>query len=492
MPTEQATEMSTAARMAATPAATCARRHSWGPRTAATMQHSVAPVAAVSTAALTSDGMSSQAARTRLSDAVTCGVSGLENDAPTVRRQSSDVCGEESWPVGPPDPVALVHTAHDATATMAAMRTVVDPLSWLGAAADERRQLGLERTLRVRSPEPDGVLDLAGNDYLGLARSPEVVAGAVAAAKRYGAGSTGSRLVTGTTPLHLQLEAELASWTGGESALVFSSGYLANIGAVTALSGPGTLVVSDERNHASLVDACRLSRARLAVTPSGDAVAVERALEQRTEERAVVVTDAVFSVSGQLAPLSDLHAAARRTGALLIVDEAHALGVVGLAGEGAVAAAGLANAPDIVCTATLSKALGSQGGVVLAPSSVREHLINTSRAFIFDTALAPPAAGAALAALRLTTPARVAALRRAAHALADALGVARTHSAVVPVPVGHPALAVRARDRCLEQGVRVGCFRPPSVPQSCLRLTARADLSDVDLARAADVVRTAL
>jgi 8-amino-7-oxononanoate synthase len=372
------------------------------------------------------------------------------------------------------------------------MRTVVDPLSWLGRAADERRQLGLERRLMARSPGPGGILDLAGNDYLGLARAPEVVAGAVAAAERYGAGSTGSRLVTGTTRLHLELEEEIASWTGAATGLVFSSGYLANIGAVTALSGPGTLVVSDERNHASLVDACRLSRARLTVTPSGDAVAVERVLEQRTEERAVVVTDAVFSVSGQLAPLSDLHAAARRTGALLIVDEAHALGVVGLAGQGAVAAAGLAGAPDVVSTATLSKALGSQGGVVLGPSSVREHLINTCRAFIFDTALAPPAAGAAMAALGLVTPARVAALRRAAHMLADALGVARTHSAVVPVPAGDPARAVRARDRCLEQGVRVGCFRPPSVPQSCLRLTARADLSDVDVARAADVVRAAL
>jgi 8-amino-7-oxononanoate synthase len=372
------------------------------------------------------------------------------------------------------------------------MRTVVDPLSWLGPAADERRRLGLERTTMARSPGPDGVLDLAGNDYLGLARSPDVVAGAVAAAERYGAGSTGSRLVTGTTPLHLELEAQLASWTGAESALVFSSGYLANIGAVTALSGPGTLVVSDESNHASLIDACRLSRARLSVTPNGDAAAVERALEQRTEERAVVVTDAVFSVSGALAPLSDLHAAARRTGALLVVDEAHALGVVGVGGEGAVAAAGLAGAPDVVCTATLSKALGSQGGVVLGPASVRDHLVNTCRAFIFDTALAPPAAGAAMVAVDLATPARVAALRRAAHALADALGVARTDSAVVPVPVGDPARAVRARDRCLEHGVRVGCFRPPSVRQACLRLTARADLSDVDVARAADVVRAAL
>lgn len=390
-------------------------------------------------------------------------------------------------------PVALVaRTARDADCQTGGMRTVVDPLSWLGPAADERRQLGLERTLMARSAGPDGVLDLAGNDYLGLARSPDVIAGAVAAAECYGAGSTGSRLVTGTTRLHLQLEAELASWTGSESALVFSSGYLANIGAVTALSGPGSLVVSDESNHASLVDACRLSRARLVVTPSGDVTAVERALEQRTEERAVVVTDAVFSVSGQLAPLTGLHAAARRTGALLLVDEAHALGVVGLAGEGAVAAAGLAEAPDVVCTATLSKALGSQGGAVLAPSSVREHLINTCRAFIFDTALAPPSVGAALAAIGLATPARVAALRRAADTLADALGVARTDSAVVAVPVGDPARAVRARDRCLEQGVLVGCFRPPSVPQSCLRLTASADLSDLDVAYAAGVVRAAL
>lgn len=365
------------------------------------------------------------------------------------------------------------------------------PLDWLGSAAQARADAGLHRVLRVR---PEGVLDLAGNDYLGLSRHPDVVAAAARAARDLGAGATGSRAVTGTTALHLELEQALAAFTGAEEGLVLSSGYLANLAAVTALSGPGTLVVSDAGNHASIVDACRLSRARVVVVPSGDVAAAEQALEMRDEERALLVTDAVFSATGRLADLAALHAAGRRTGALLVVDEAHSLGVVGAAGRGAAADAGLAGAPDVVLTATLSKALGSQGGVILGPPGVRDHLIDTARPLLFDTALAPPAVGAALAALRLVDVDRVAAVRRTAHALADALGVPRTDSAVVPVHVGDPARAATARDRCAREGLLVGCFRPPSVPvgHSCLRLTARADLSPADLSRAVDVVLAAL
>lgn len=371
---------------------------------------------------------------------------------------------------------------------------MTDPLHWLEGAAADRRAAGLERALVARPPGGGPLLDLAGNDYLRLSTHPEVVAAAAEAARAYGAGATGSRLVTGTTALHEALEQALAAHVGTQSALVFSSGYLANLGALSALADARTLVVSDRANHASIVDGCLLSRARLVVVPHRDVGAVERALATRDEERAVVVTDAVFSVSGQLAPLDDLHRAARRLGALLLVDEAHALGVVGPAGRGAAAALGLAGQPDVVLTATLSKALGSQGGVVLAPAAVRAHLVSTARAFVFDTALAPPSAGAALAALQLVTAERVGALQDVAHALADALGVARTHGAVVAVPVGDAARAAEARDRCAAEGVLVGCFRPPSVPSgsSCLRLTARADLSAEDIALAAKVVRGAL
>jgi 8-amino-7-oxononanoate synthase len=371
---------------------------------------------------------------------------------------------------------------------------VNDPLHWLGRAAGAQRAAGLERTLLVR-PAGDGpLLDLAGNDYLRLSTHPDVVAASAAAARDFGTGATGSRLVTGTTVLHAALEDALAWHVGAPSALVFSSGYLANLGAVTGMAGPGTLVVSDRANHASVVDACLLSRARLVVVPHRDVDAVDRALAERHEERAVVVTDAVFSVSGRLAPLDELHTAVRRSGAVLLVDEAHALGVVGQDGRGVAATLGLAAEPDVVLTATLSKALGSQGGAVLGPVALRQHLINTARAFVFDTGLAPPCVGAALAALQLVTPDRVQALRQVAHALADELGVPRTDSAVVPVPVGDASRAAAARDRCAAEGILVGCFRPPSVPAgaSCLRLTARADLTNEDIAVAAKVVRAAL
>jgi 8-amino-7-oxononanoate synthase len=369
-------------------------------------------------------------------------------------------------------------------------RTQADPsaaLSWLGAAAAARRAAGLTRSTTAR---PAGLLDLAGNDYLGMSRRAEVVQAAAQAAHRFGAGSTGSRLVTGTGAWHLELEDALAAHVGAEAGLVFSSGYLANLAAVAALSGPGALIVSDQASHASLVDACRLSRARVVVVPSGDVAAVERALVGRAEERAVVVTDAVFSVSGRLAPLRDLHTVTRAAGGLLLIDEAHALGVVGAQGRGAAWQAGLAAEPDVVLTVTLSKALGSQGGAVLGPAAVRAHLVDTARPFIFDTALAPPSAAAALAALRLLDDELVGRVRDRAGQIAAALGLAAGEGAVVPVLVGAADRAAAARDACLAEGVLVGCFRPPAVPPggSCLRLTARADLSDADLRRATDVV----
>jgi hypothetical protein len=214
-----------------------------------------------------------------------------------------------------------------------------DPLNRLRDAAARRAGAGLRRTLR---PRPDGLTDLASNDYLGLAGDPRLIEGACAAARAWGTGSTGSRLVTGTTGLHAELDRRLAAFTGSAAGLVFSSGFLANLGAVTALAGPGTLVVSDQVNHASIVDACRLSRSRVVIVPHRDAAAVEQALAGRDEDDALVVTDAVFSVDGDLAPLRALHAAVRAHGALLVIDEAHALGVVGDHGRGAAHAAGLA------------------------------------------------------------------------------------------------------------------------------------------------------
>jgi 8-amino-7-oxononanoate synthase len=365
-------------------------------------------------------------------------------------------------------------------------------LAWLGEVERERRAAGLRRTLRVRPPV--GVeLDLASNDYLGLAQHPAVIDGGVEAMRTWGAGSTGSRLVTGNTELHEAFETELAGFVGAESALVFSSGYTANLGAVVALSGAGSLLVSDALTHASLVDACRLSRASVVVTPHRDVDAVEAALSARIQERAVVITDSVFSADGVMAPLSALHAVCRRHGALLIVDEAHGLGVRGDGGRGLVHEVGLAGAPDVVVTTTLSKALGSQGGVVLGPAAVRAHLIDAARPFIFDTGLAPAAVGAALAALHvlIAEPWRAEAVLRRAANLAQTCDVRELpESAVVSVILGAPDVAMSAATACLERGVRVGCFRPPTVPAgtSRLRLTARASLTDDDL----DVARRVL
>ncbi|MCA4764570.1 8-amino-7-oxononanoate synthase, partial [Mycobacterium avium subsp. hominissuis] len=269
----------------------------------------------------------------------------------------------------------------------------VSPLAWLDAVEQQRRAAGLRRSLRPRPPVATE-LDLASNDYLGLSQHPDVIDGGVAALRLWGAGATGSRLVTGDTELHQQFESELADYVGAASGLLFSSGYAANLGAVVGLSGRGALVVSDAYSHASLVDACRLSRARVVVTPHRDVDAVRAALADRDEERAVVITESVFSTDGALAPLRELHEVCRRHRALLIVDEAHGLGVRG-GGRGLVFEAGLAGAPDVVMTTTLSKALGSQGGAVLGPAAVRAHLIDAARTFIFDTGLAPAAVGAA-------------------------------------------------------------------------------------------------
>jgi 8-amino-7-oxononanoate synthase len=373
-----------------------------------------------------------------------------------------------------------------------------DPLTQLRAAAAAREAAGLRRRLAARSPG-DMALDLASNDYLGLSGDPRLAEAAAAAARTWGTGATGSRLVTGTTMLHAELEEELAAFTGAAAALVFSSGYLANLAVVTALAAAlggdtgGLLIVSDERNHASLIDACRLARGRgvrLEVTPHGGTNAVAAALAGRGERAALVVTDAVFSVSGDLAPVAALHAIARQHRALLVVDEAHSFGVVGDGGRGAACDAGIAAEPDVVRTVTLSKSLAGQGGAVLAAGEVTQTLVDTGRSFIFDTGLAPPAVGAALAALRvlradpgLTRRARQAAARLAAAAAELGLAVTTPDAAVAAVVLGDPRDALAAQRTCAARGVRVGCFRPPSVPegQACLRLTGRATLSENDL-----------
>ncbi|MBT2268927.1 8-amino-7-oxononanoate synthase [Rhodococcus erythropolis] len=368
-------------------------------------------------------------------------------------------------------------------------------LNWLSAVEADRTAAGLRRELRPRTVDSP-LIDLASNDYLGLVRHPDVIEGATAALRRWGAGATGSRLVTGTTTEHELLEVELAEFVGADSGLVFSSGYTANLGVVTALSGPGSLIVSDAGSHASLVDACRLSRARVVVAPHSDVNFLADTLRTRSEQRALVVTDSVFSADGDLAPLREMHQVCREHGAILLVDEAHGIGVRGAGGRGLVHESGLAGEPDVVVTATLSKSLASQGGVVLGDNKIRAHLIDAARTFIFDTGLAPAAVGAARAALAVLQrePTRALDVLARASELANVTGAPSPESAVVSVVLGDPQRAFDAASACRDHGLHVGCFRPPSVPEgtSRLRLTARATLSPSEMEQISLVLREVL
>ncbi|SEP53465.1 8-amino-7-oxononanoate synthase [Amycolatopsis saalfeldensis] len=367
---------------------------------------------------------------------------------------------------------------------------------WLDAEAEKRAAAGLVRRLRPRPAQPEE-LDLAGNDYLGLARDKRVAGAAAAAALRWGSGSTGSRLVTGSLELHTELELELARFCGAQAALVFSSGFAANLGAVTALSGTESAIVTDKYIHASLIEGCRLSRADVAAVAHSTPSAIQHALSTRRKPRALVITDSVFSVDGDLAPLGELAGICRENGAALLVDDAHGFGVLGEGGRGAVHAAGLSSAPDVVTTVTLSKSLGAQGGAVIGPRRVIKHLVDTARSFIFDTALAPASAAAALSALGVLKsepdlPGKVVenAGNLAMQLKAAGLRASLPDAAVISVQAPSAEAAVAWAESCAEHGIRVGCFRPPSVPDgiSRLRLTARADLTEADLDRAVKVI----
>ncbi|OLT28393.1 8-amino-7-oxononanoate synthase [Nocardiopsis sp. CNR-923] len=397
------------------------------------------------------------------------------------------------WPLRATDPRRSGRAPHEN-----------DPFAWLDGAARHRAEAGLTRRTVPRTLRDD-LLDLAGNDYLGLMLHPEVVGAAAEAAYLWGAGAGGSRLVTGDTELHGELERELADFYGTEAALVFSSGYAANLAMVTALAapdpggGPAPLVVCDRHNHASLIDATRLARAcgaRVALFEHGSPGHAATALAG-AHGRALILSDTVFSVDGDLTDVAALARTARAHGAALLLDDAHGLGVVGPGGRGAAALAGLEGAEDVAVSVTLSKSLGAQGGAVLGSSRVVRHLMETARTFVFDTGLAPTSVGAALAALRVLRdePDRTEAVRARALDLAEGLcerglKASTPDAAVVSVLAPSPEAAVAWRDACLEAGVRVGCFRPPSVPdgRSRLRLTARATLSDAQVRHVVDVI----
>ncbi|OFE16731.1 8-amino-7-oxononanoate synthase [Humibacillus sp. DSM 29435] len=363
--------------------------------------------------------------------------------------------------------------------------------AWLTERAELRCARGTVRTDPVLRSGGLPLLDLASNDYLGLACDPRVVAAAHEALDRYGASASASRLVTGTLPVHHDLEAALCALTGQPSALVFSTGYAANLGALTALSGQGAQILLDAHAHASLHDAARMSRMPNDTFAHNDIAALEVALRERRGYRVVVGVESIYSVLGDHAPLADLVEVCARHGAMLVVDEAHGIGVAG-GGRGLLFELGLVGAPDVVVTATLSKSLGSQGGAVLGAEPIREHLLNTARPFIFDTGLAPASAGAARAAAEIVSAdaSLAASVRSNAATISEVCGIRASAGAVQSIPMSTPDAAVAA---CLDlraRGVLVGCFRPPSVPDgvSRLRVTARADLSPVEVAEAAHLV----
>jgi 8-amino-7-oxononanoate synthase len=363
-------------------------------------------------------------------------------------------------------------------------------LDWLDERAGSRTAAGLRR--EVRPFKAGEVLDLAGNDYLGLRRHPAVVAGAVAAAETYGGGAGASRLVTGTLGIHEELEQTLCRLTGAGSALVFSTGYHANLGALGALADVDTLIVSDAHAHASLIDGARLSRGSVAVSRHNDVAHISELLGQRSQRRAIVVVESVYSVFGDAAPLAELAVLTAKHDAVLLVDDAHGIGVLGGRGEGGAAAAGIIEQEQVVVTGTLSKSLAAQGGVVFGHPAVREHLVNVARSFIYDTGLAPAAAGAALGALEVLSrePDRPVAVRANAARLAEACGVGAPAGAVLSVPMPGPAEALDAVAVAQGRGIRIGCFRPPSTPDgsSRLRLTAHADHRRDEIEHAATVL----
>ena len=376
--------------------------------------------------------------------------------------------------------------------------------------AERLRELdegGLRRRLRlVEGPQgPRVVLDgrpvllLCSNNYLGLAEHPQVREAAAEAALRWGAGAGASRLISGNMEVHRRLEERLAAFKGYEAALLFGSGYMANVGAIAALAGRGGVVFSDELNHASIVDGCRLARAETFVYRHGDVEHLAWGLRRAGGRGSLIVTDGVFSMDGDLAPLPELARLAREHGCRLMVDEAHATGAIGPGGRGSVAAADLGAEVDLV-VGTLGKALGSYGAYVCAGAELTEYLLPAARPFVFSTAPPPPVAAAALAALELleAEPGRPARLQVNAASLREALAAegldtGGSQTQIVPLAVGEPEAAMELCERLLERGVFAQGIRPPTVPpgSSRLRFSVMATHEPAELRRAAKLAGAA-
>ncbi len=371
----------------------------------------------------------------------------------------------------------------------------------------ELEQMGLGRRLRmVSGPQGatvllDGkpVLLLCSNNYLGLADHPRVREAAAEAAMRWGVGAGASRLVSGTMTVHRRLEERLAEFERSEACILFGSGYLANMGVLAALAGRGDTIFSDELNHASIIDGCRLSRAEVFVYRHRDVEHLEWGLARHGKGRRVIVTDTVFSMDGGVAPLTEIVELAHAYAARLVVDEAHATGSLGPGGRGALAEAGLEGEVDVL-VGTLGKALGSYGAYACGSAEMVRYLFNTARPLIFSTAPPPPAVAGALAALELLEqrPHRVARLRANARVLRRALAaegfpVDEGEVQIVPLIVGDADVAVRLCQEALERGVFAQAIRPPTVAPggARLRVTTMASHTHTELELAAGVLAQA-
>ena len=371
---------------------------------------------------------------------------------------------------------------------------MTDPLGFIPEALRRLDEASMLRVVRaLDSPqEPEVTFEgrrlilLASNNYLGLANDPRVVEAAAEAARRWGAGSGSARLISGGVRLHDELEARLAALKSTEAALLFSSGYMANLGTIPALVGRGDAIFSDALNHASIIDGARLSGAAINVYRHADASHLDELLRESPADRRLVITDSVFSMDGDLAPLREIVDACERHGAILMVDEAHATGVVGPGGRGAIAGASLEGRVPVVM-GTLSKSVGAAGGYIAGSSDLISYLRNKARPFIFDTAPPPPVAAAALAALDAIEQEPWRGERARAHAerlsegLTNAGFETRTPiAAIVPVHAGEPATAVAFSRALLEQGVLVPAVRPPSVAPGTSRLRATVMATHTD------------
>lgn len=371
------------------------------------------------------------------------------------------------------------------------------------ARLSELRAMGLGRRIRlVSGPQgPHVVLDgkpvllLGSDNYLGLADHPRVREAAADAATRWGVGAGASRLVSGTMTIHRRLEERLAAFVRRESALLFGSGYLAAAGVIAALARPGDVVFSDERARASLVDGCRLSRAEVFVYDHGDAEHLAWGLAQAQGRAALIATDAVFPIDGDVAPLEEIVELAQRHRVRVLVDEAYSLGALGPGGRGALADLGLEDEVDVII-GPLGKALGSYGAFVACDRVMTQFLLNAARTLAFSTAPAPPAVAGALAALELLEerPRLVAKLQTGVAALRAGLAAegfdtrGRTH--IVPLVVGDPQLALRMSEAALTRGVFAEAIAPPAVApaDARLRLAVMASHREEELRAAAAVL----